>query len=280
MKTLQDLSPREAARLSDAAEAAAYADLFDAAPAQLRAATGLEVRRIEGATLLLAPRLPTTMFNRAIGLGMGEEAAEATLADVDAIAREYAGAGVRDWWLHVNPHARPASLADDLQARGWTTPARHHWAKLLRAATPATPVETSLRIAPSTDADVQAATSAIARAFEMPPPMAGWLSALHGRPTWRVYTAHDGDAVVGGACLFVDGPLAWLGMGAVLPSHRRRGGQGALLARRIDDARALGVQWIATETGEPITDEHNPSLANMKRSGLVTVASRINLRAP
>jgi hypothetical protein len=62
----------------------------------------------------------------------------------------------------------------------------------------------------------------------------------------------------------------------VLPTHRRRGGQGALMARRIADAGAAGLDWVVTETGEPIAGESNPSLANMARTGFRCVASRLN----
>jgi GNAT superfamily N-acetyltransferase len=121
---------------------------------------------------------------------------------------------------------------------------------------------------------------AIVAAFEMPPFMAEWLAALHGQPHWRIYAVTDGTQVVGGGCLYVSGELAWLGMGGVLASHRRRGGQGALMARRIADAIEAGALHIVTETGEPIADEPNPSLANMKRCGFVTVASRLNFAGP
>jgi hypothetical protein len=37
---------------------------------------------------------------------------------------------------------------------------------------------------------------------------------------------------------------------------------------------------VATETGEPIDGEHNPSLANMGRAGFTQVASRLNFVGP
>jgi GNAT superfamily N-acetyltransferase len=273
-----DLPALDAARASDAAEAAAFADLFEAAPSPLREALGLEVHRLSEATLLLAPRLPTPMFNRVIGLGLGAEFA--TLDDVEAIATVYRDAGVADWWIHWNPHAQPEGFDALLRERGWRLPARHHWAKMLRAAGPARAVATSLHVSAANDVDAVETAQAIARAFDMPPPMATWLRALHGRPGWRLYAARDGDRVVGGGCLHVDGERVWLGMGAVLPDARGRGGQQALMARRIDDAIAAGARWIATETGEPIADEPNPSLENMRRMGFEAVASRLNLAAP
>jgi hypothetical protein len=52
------------------------------------------------------------------------------------------------------------------------------------------------------------------------------------------------------------------------------------MSRRIADAIAGGAAAIATETGEPVSDEPNPSLANMRRCGFACMASRLNLVAP
>jgi hypothetical protein len=268
------LSAHAAAAIADEAEALAFADLYAAAPAALRSRLGLRVEQVADATLLLAPGLPSAMFNRAIGLGMKREAGT---AEVEAIAAVYRSAG---WWLHWNPYAAPAELVSRLPAMGFTQPKRRSWAKVLRGTDPAPQVETGLHIALATEGQAGEATQAIVEAFEMPGFMADWLRCLHGRAHWRVYAATDGAQVVGGACLYTNGDLAWLGMGSISPSHRRRGGQRALMARRIADAIGDGARYIVTETGEPIADEPNPSLANMKRCGFTTVASRLNFAGP
>jgi hypothetical protein len=110
--------------------------------------------------------------------------------------------------------------------------------------------------------------------------MGDWLRALDDRPGWTVYAATDGDAVVGCGCRHQVGESAWLGMGAVLGSHRRHGGQGALMALRIADAVAARARRIFIETGKPGTGESSPSLNNMKRCGFVPVATQLNLNGP
>lgn len=270
------LHPMNRAQLVDDVEAAAFVDLWAAAPPELALRLGLEVHRQAGATLLVAAGLPSPLFNRVIGLGMHQPATD---ADVDTIAAVYRDAGVASWWLHWNPAAGPADMPARLEARGFKLPPRCSWAKVWRGPEPAPAIMTSLRVAVARDAEVGATMQAVHRAFEMPPFMAAWLSAVHGRPGWRVYTAADGDAIVGGGCLYLDGDRAWLGMGSVLDTHRRRGGQGALMALRIADAVAAGCRHIVTETGEPIAGEPNPSLANMRRCGFETVCSRLNYAA-
>ena len=271
------LSPHAAAVVADDAEALAFADLFAAAPEALQARLGLRVEQVADATLLMAPAMPTPMFNRAIGLGLRREA---TMADVQAVIDAYRRAGSAGWWLHWNPHALPAHMPNRLTELGFTVPARRSWAKVLRGPEAPPVISTDLAVAPAADDQVDAVVHAIAQAFEMPPFMADWMARLHRRPGWRLYAVADGNQVVGGGSLFISGEMAWLGMGAVLPSHRRRGGQGALMALRIADAAAAGARYLVTETGEPLADEPNPSLANMHRCGFVTVASRSNFVGP
>jgi hypothetical protein len=68
------------------------------------------------------------------------------------------------------------------------------------------------------------------------PPTAEELSAcVVGRGGWRHYLAYDGPVAVGCGAAYETGGIVWLGFGGVLASHRRRGGQAALIARRIED---------------------------------------------
>jgi hypothetical protein len=57
-------------------------------------------------------------------------------------------------------------------------------------------------------------------------------------------------------------------------------GQGALFARRIQDAIGLSARHLFTETGEPAGSVPNPSLSNTRRCGFVKVVSRLNLANP
>jgi hypothetical protein len=62
----------------------------------------------------------------------------------------------------------------------------------------------------------------------------------------------------------------------VLAEARRRNAHRAILAERLTLAIGQRVTHIATETGEPINSEPNPSLRNMYRLGFERVASRLN----
>jgi hypothetical protein len=270
-------APRDAAWIADDVEARAFADLYRAAPEDVRAKLGLEVRAMSGAILLIAPGFPTPLFNRTIGLGMSSRT---SMNHVRKIEDFYRKAGSAGWWLHWNPFATPEDMPARLLDWGFTAPMRRSWAKMLRPPVAAPVIDSGLRIGPARIEQVRDVVASIVQSFEMPPFMQEWLEQLHRRPRWTLYAAVDDGAVVGGGCLFLDGDSAWLGMGSVLAAQRRRGGQGALMARRIADAIARGATKIATETGEPIADEPNPSLDNMARCGFVRVASRLNFVAP
>jgi hypothetical protein len=271
-------SDADAARVADDVEALAFERMFAGAPAPLRERLGLRVEHMAGATLFLAPGLPDPMFNRVIGLGLRDPADESQLG---AIAAAYRSADITNWWLHWNPLAGPANFDQRLRAGGWTAPRRVSWAKMLRGPHAAPALPTRLDLRPVAGGQALDVTQVIAQAFGMPSFMAEWLAQLQASPEWRLYAVCDGEQVVGGGYVFVEGEVAWLGVAGIAPSHRRLGGQAALMARRIDDAAAAGAKYIVTETGEPTSaGEANPSLANMKRCGFVQVASRLNFMPP
>jgi len=106
------------------------------------------------------------------------------------------------------------------------------------------------------------------------------MCATVGRPGWRHYMAWDGDTPAAVAALHVHGQVGWLGVAATLPAMRRRGAQGALMARRIRDGAALGCRWFVTETGQDRPDKPNPSFHNMMRTGFAVAYHRPNFMLP
>jgi hypothetical protein len=88
----------------------------------------------------------------------------------------------------------------------------------------------------------------------------------------------DGGTPAAAGALFIDGGCAWLGIGATVGSHRKRGAQSALLAARIDAAIASGCALLTTETGIPQPGEPAPSYANIQRAGFAVAYPRPNLQ--
>ena len=153
---------------------------------------------------------------------------------------------------------------------------RDNWAKVYRAATPDVVIRTDLRIERIGQAHAAAFAEVSCTAFGMPAVMQPWLTAGVGQPGWMHYLAFDGETPVAGGALFLKGDVGWLGIASTLPAYRRRGAQGALMARRIRDASELGCRWIVTETGEDTPEHPNPSYHNMLRTGFALAYQRPN----
>jgi hypothetical protein len=270
-------NPHRLAVLADKAEILAYTDFFAAAPSELRRRLALSVQQIADATLLLAPGLPSAIFNRAIGLGLCDDAG---IEEVEEVVARFREAGVADWRLLWSPLARPQNLLASLHERGLEFRTVSSWAKMYRGIDSPPHIASALAVAPASRENADQVARVMTDALSLPPYVADWIARLQGRPNWTLYALMDSGTVVGGASLFMADELAWLGMGGVAASYRRRGGQGALMARRIGDAIALSACHIFTETGEPVGEEPNPSFNNMKRCGFAKVVSRSNLAGP
>src|SRR5262245_23439750 len=143
MNSAMNFSGSEAERLGDAIEAAAMRDLYAAAPPEMR----MQSTVFDGVTALVAPTLPISFFNRAIGLGND---APATAADIERVVGLFEAAGISSYWIHLVPSARPAELADLLKQRGFAPPPRRSWAKFLRGTDALPPPRTPLRIREAT----------------------------------------------------------------------------------------------------------------------------------
>ncbi len=124
--------------------------------------------------------------------------------------------------------------------------------------------------------DAASIAQVVCAAFGMPAVLEPWFAALVGRPGWTFVVAEADGRIAATGAVFIEGSTAWLGVGATLADYRNRGAQSALLAARIELAAGAGCTVIATETGESIAGEVNPSLNNIRRAGFVQVCSRQN----
>jgi GNAT superfamily N-acetyltransferase len=256
----------------EAAELAAYADAFRAAP-------GLcEVAEIGGATCLALRRIPERTFCRVIGL--------ASCASLDEIAAFF---GDTPWWIS-DSH----DLGPELERRGFARD--YGWMKFSRGVGPrqARSDLSVAKVGPERAGDFAAVVTG---GFGMPAWTEPLAANVVGRPGWSCYVAYDGDTPAGAGALFVhEGPgservarlgpatlpakVGWLGLGATLPEFRGRGAQSAILAARIEEARRIGCATVTTETGELENDRPSSSYRNIVRAGFREEGVRENYRAP
>ena len=264
---------------AEAIEAAAWEDLFDAAPPDLAAALGLRADRCSGALVLRSHRVDHLLFNRTFGLGSHQPEDRAALES--AVAR-YRSRHIGRYLLHLCPG--PAErLQGALDALGL---ARFHrnWVKLGRAAEPLAPVETRFRVLEARAEHVQAAARLLREGFDLPAQAGPLLERLWGRSGWQLFVATPAEApddgvVVSAGALFVRGDVGYLAMGATAPAHRGRGAQRAVMAARVRRALALGCRALFTETGEPQPGSSS-SYHNMLYCGFRPLYSRENWGPP
>jgi hypothetical protein len=257
--------------MMETAEGAACADLLHAAPPEWRASG----EHTPAGWLLTAPAVDMLLFNRLVGCGIDGPADRDAVRAAIARLRE---AEVNNYGVQLSPSAQPFDLPAWLADAGLAP--RDRWAKVFRRADPASGMHTDLEVRVVQDGQAAVFGEVAAAGFGMPPPFRAWLAATVGRANWRHYLAWDGRVPVAGAALFVHGDVGWLGVASTLPVARRRGAQSALMARRIDDGRALGCRWFVTETGEDTPSRPNPSFRNMLRAGFTLGYHRVNYMPP
>lgn len=94
--------------------------------------------------------------------------------------------------------------------------------------------------------------------------------ARYGRAGWRHYLALADGMPAGGALLHVDGDVATLAGAATVFTMRRRGVQGALLARRLSVAAELGCTLVLSRCAVGSVSQRN-----MERVGLRTAYTKV-----
>ena len=250
-------------------------DLFRAAPEDVRSAHSIEISNVGGATCLSSSGIePASIFRRAVGLGIerptNEEELDAVLAHMSSRKLRYA--------VPVAPQSQPPSLGEWLENSGFTR--GYAWMKFARACDIREQPDCALDlrvVGPEQGGDFG---KVVAEGFGLSAGVARWVGELAGRSGWVCVLAFDGQTAVGSGAAYVDGECAWLGFGATLASHRRRGAQNALLARRLHEAALRGARIAVTETGERIPDKPSNSYRNILRSGFEEIYVRQNFLSP
>ena len=252
---------RDEALVLEDVEAAAWRDLAERARPEDVAALGLRTHDLDGAFALTTTRAESLHWNRALGVGLHEPLRERTLVLLRHLARgREAGFAVP-----LCPFAAPDDAGRRLEAAGFATYLHH--LKWWRDASPSEPVPTPFTIERVEPHGAEAWGACAAELLGESPAHGAWLARAVGHGGWSHFWALDGDDPVAVAALHVHGDAAWLGLAATRTSHRRRGAQGALLAARIEHARAQGVRVMTLETGPDWPDVPGEALRNARRAG-------------
>ena len=259
---MKALDPAGEARILEHGEANAMIDMVAGAPQSFGQAVELRASHVDGLPVILARQLPMILFNRALCLGIDTPMTRDQLDRVVGFLRAEAAP---KFAVQVARVGRVPGMDDWLSAQGLQK--TNAWARLIRGrdAVPASSTKVDVRrVAPD---QAQAFARAFVTGYGLPEPFGVWIANLVGRANWHDFAAFDGDALVATSSLYVQDGVGWLGIAATLPSHRGRGAQNALVARRIQEGVALGCDWFVTETNEDVPGQPNQSARNLIRQG-------------
>ena len=241
----------------------------------LGTAPGAAVADVGSAVAFSLPALPDVrMVHHTVGLGEDEPADDAVLDEITAF---YRALGVR-FYAAVTPTAAPPDVRDRLARRDFEH--GYDWMKFTRGVEPPPEVTTELDIRlVGAEAGGDFAT-VVVQAYGIPEAGSGTVAEVPGLDGWSAYVGYDGGAPAAAGAIFVAGRLGWLSFAGTLPEHRRKGGQGAVLAARIARARELGVTTLVTETGMMAEGRPSNSYRNILRSGFREAYVRENYLSP
>lgn len=221
--------------------------------------------------------------NQACGLGL---AGPVSTADIERLIAFYTGRGIEPK-LEVCPFV-DASLLAGLAAEGFVV--REFEAVLARSLADAderlvpergwppgiTFVAVDRNNAEQVEAFIDASTSGFRPdGAPVPAPLAKTIRRLLAHPRSEAFLALDGDRAVGGGSLDVGEGAAALNGTSVLPSHRGRGIQQALMAIRLRRARERGCAIACIHSHPGIATERNAA-----RLGFALVYHKIVLVRP
>jgi len=256
-------------------EREAWRDLASAAPTRFAARVGLETHELGQALMLMASRVPVFQFNWLSGAGLDGADADA----IPAAAARFRDAGQRKFFVQIPPSPHAGRLEAQARAAG-LAPHPAAWTKFERETRDPPRIETALSVREvgGSERDLFAAT--VVAGCGAPPPIADWLREIVGRPGWSCYVCFADGEPAGAGALFVDEDAAWLGIGATKPAFRKRGGQSALIARRLGDAARRGARFAVTETAVSQPGEPAPSHRNILAAGFRAAYARPNWALP
>lgn len=253
-------------------EAQAFADVYRAVPASYASANQVQLGDIAGGACLTHSTIVIPELDRVVGV---------TALDDLKVACDWMTANAAPGWVVQMPPVFD-EVTLHLQANGFR-PVGNGWAKFYREV----PLDdmvfpSELTVRTIEPAQARSFATILADGFGLPLDFCFWLAEVVGRANWTVQLAYADDTPVSCGALYSNGQVAWMGMDATLPDHRRKGGQSLLIRSRLRAAAELGVRSVTAETGQPDldkTDQH-ASFSNYRRAGFTQLYTRPNFVHP
>ncbi len=255
------IDDRQLIRRAERNEEAVWRDAIAATSPEKSAEMGLRAEPVADGVALIASEVPTLLYNRAFGFGLDRPV---TPAEIDAAIALYDRRV--PFSIQPVPSAEPDGVSQWLEERGLHS--YFNWVRWVRETHEPTAAVGRLQIeAVGPEQGIVFADLAKQIFSTEPPGIGAWFVCTMGRAGWTHYIGYDGEHAVAIGALFAQDGMGWLGWGGTLATHRGRGWQSAMIARRVADARAGGCEWVTSETADDLPEKPNASFRNMARLG-------------
>ncbi|MFO7445202.1 MAG: GNAT family N-acetyltransferase [Ignavibacteriaceae bacterium] len=271
IETYSEQSSKRLRRGIEKFEAEAWLDLYASASEKIQKDLGLKVIPLEYSFAAIIPSVDIIALNRIIGLGLNKPFGKTTLEELKNILIEN---NVKRFFVQLHPDAQPDNSYELLEGSSFIY--YNNWIKFHRYNSPSHKFNTGFLIKEIDKPEADIFAKILLHNFGWPDVLHPWIAGTVGRNHWKHYIAYDGSIPVATAMLFVKGNYAWLGFGSTLPEYRGKGIQSALLAKRIEDCRELGVKELILETADDKPGIHSVSKRNAVRAGFEITYIRPN----
>jgi GNAT superfamily N-acetyltransferase len=220
---------------------------------------GIGYQKIGDATALSALNLPSSSFNSVVGLRAGQT------SEIESLVQWYRERGQQARFEIAAGDYDP-SLGQELARLGFFQSGFH--TALIAECEVHAPAPTRISVAPvMTTADMEDFLTAYVAGWGIPDAIRQQFKAnvgpWFGERGWSLYLARVDGRPVATAILFVHDGVGYFADSATDPAFRQRGLHLALLARRLQDARAAGADLVCSGA-----DFLSTSHRNMERVGM------------
>lgn len=246
-------------RDSEWIELQAHRALYDTVPEPLKKQAGFRMVDIDGIVCSVCSAEPSILINRCFVTA--ESALE--IKTIESTKKLYKDAGITEFFMHVP--SSTAGIRQNLERAGMAK--SRGWMKFKRNTEPAVARNPELDIRKIGAEHAEAFARIVVPCFDLSEASIPIIASVVSHPDYHIYMGFDGDTPAATGGFFYKDSLAHCDYGATDSGFRGRGFQGALLAKRINDAVAMGASNLYTATGEAVPGDPQHSYNNIMRYG-------------
>lgn len=246
-------------------------DLYNAASQEIAERIGIQSNLSNSTLITVVSSSYVLALNRVLGLGIAKTV---TSDDIEKIISIYKSAGVKRFFIQLNPLITDSSIPELLEYAGFIH--YNNWIKLYRDVTPLNKVKSNLTVKKIDQNLSNNFAKIVCDNFEWGNDCIPWIAATVGRNNWYHYMAFDNDKPAATGAFYKHNEYAWIDFAATKEEYRGKGAQAIISKMRIDDIIESGVKNIVVETAQQTEKHSTPSYRNMLRYGFKEAYVRPN----